>query len=120
YDGTQAVAVDESNKLIGAANPVVAGRVMVVYLTGIGPVSPALAAGVAAPGDALRRASLPFSATLSGQPAEVAFLGLTPGFVGLAQANITVPPETPAGPQPLVLTVGGAESNRVTVQVVQP
>ena len=36
------------------------------------------------------------------------FAGLAPGYVGLYQVNITVPPGTSKGSPPFVLTVGGA------------
>jgi uncharacterized protein (TIGR03437 family) len=46
----------------------------------------------------------------------VQFLGLTPGTVGWAQANLVVPGLSP-GAYPVVLTVGGAASNGATVYV---
>jgi hypothetical protein len=56
------------------------------------------------------------SATIGGVSAAVSFLGLTPGFVGLAQANITVP-AMPSGDYPLILTVAGIESTSALVSV---
>jgi hypothetical protein len=61
---------------------------VVAYLTGGGPVNPAgpLAAGGPAPNGA-SSAALPYSISVGGQPATQYYLGLTPGFVGLYQAN---------------------------------
>ena len=56
------------------------------------------------------------SATIAGQNAPVQFIGLTPGGIALAQANITVP-SLAAGDYPLVITVGGAASNAPLVAV---
>jgi uncharacterized protein (TIGR03437 family) len=46
------------------------------------------------------------------------YLGLTPGFVGLYQANFTVPSLTP-GDYPVVVTVGGLSSNAPIISVAQ-
>jgi uncharacterized protein (TIGR03437 family) len=48
----------------------------------------------------------------------VIFLGLTPGFVGLAQANIVIPPTAPVGPDiPFVLSVGDQPSATLLLSV---
>ena len=44
------------------------------------------------------------------------FLGLAPGFVGLAQANILLP-NLPAGDYPLVIVVGGAMSTSAVISI---
>ncbi len=46
------------------------------------------------------------------------FSGLAPGFVGLYQVNAQVPENAATGDAvPLILTIGGATSNTVTVAV---
>ena len=47
------------------------------------------------------------------------FLGLAPGYVGLDQANIVVPPGLSTGYYPLVITVGGVQSNGPSIYVSQ-
>jgi uncharacterized protein (TIGR03437 family) len=48
--------------------------------------------------------------------APIYFLGLTPGTVGLAQANLIVPALGP-GAYPVVVTIGGVASNTATVYI---
>ena len=62
-----------------------------MYLTGIGQVDNPVATGQPAPLDPLARATLPYNITIGGQGVTVNYLGLTPGSVGLAQANVVVP-----------------------------
>jgi adhesin/invasin len=88
-----------------------------VYLTGIGPVDNPVPTGAAAPLTSLSWATLPNSATIGGWTARVRFLGLAPGFVGLAQANLEVPPGLSPGQYPIVITVGGVPSNAATLYV---
>jgi uncharacterized protein (TIGR03437 family) len=48
--------------------------------------------------------------TVGGQLADVQFVGLTPGSISLAQANVVVP-NLPGGDYPIQIKVGGASSN---------
>ena len=73
------------------AHPAASGSVVVVYLTGLGPVDHSVADGAASPDSPLSNATGTPSATIGGVNAPVQFLGLTPGYAGLAQANIQVP-----------------------------
>jgi uncharacterized protein (TIGR03437 family) len=64
----------------------------------------------------LCKATLPVAVTVGGQLADVQFVGLTPGSISLAQANITVPSLT-SGDYPVVIKVGGAVSNGPLITV---
>jgi uncharacterized protein (TIGR03437 family) len=56
--------------------------------------------------------------TIGGAPAQVPFLGLAPGFVGLGQMNVLVPESIAAGDRvPLTLELAGQRSNTVSVSV---
>ncbi len=118
YGNNRAVAQNyPSGELNGPSAPVSAGNVITVYLTGIGPVTIPGSDGVATPATAISKATLPFTAAMGGQLAPVSFLGLTPLFVGLAQANISVPTGLASGDYPLVISVGGVASNAPLVAV---
>ena len=107
----QAVA-DESN-------PAAAGEALVIYCSGLGPVSPAVATGAAAPSvEPLSRVSLPVEVTVGGVPAQLLFAGLTPGFAGLYQLNVILPPGVEPGPAvEVVVAVDGVASAPVTIAV---
>ncbi len=101
----------------GPAHPASPGDFLVVYMTGQGPVSHPVFDGVPTPNPPpLFTATKPYSAMLGQSSANVTFLGLSPGFVGLAQADVQIP-KLPPGTYPLVITVGGVASNRLTVSI---
>jgi|GEM_PF-773497 len=117
YPGTdRAVALHQNYRLNSAENPAAPGSVVLLYLTGQGPTENPVPAGEAARADPLSPITLPAGASVGGQPAVVQFLGLAPGMVGVAQANIYVPALAP-GPHAVVITVGGAASNAATIFV---
>jgi adhesin/invasin len=100
--------------LNGPGHPAKAGSTIIAYFTGGGAVHPAVADG--APGNSNGSVAA-VTATIGSQSAAVTFAGLTPGFVGLWQANITVPSVTAAGDLPLVISAGGQASNAANVSV---
>jgi uncharacterized protein (TIGR03437 family) len=109
-----AAARNQDNSINGPGNPAKAGSVITVYLTGIGPLDNPVDTGGAP--TVLSQATLPKSASIGGANAVFQFLGLAPGFVGLAQANLFVPALS-GGPYPVVITVGGVDSNGPTIYV---
>ena len=119
---TRAIVQFPNGALSGPATPVRRGDTVTVYLSGIGLVNPAVATNAAPPArEPLARAVANVDATIGGQGAAVTFLGLTPGFVGLAQANIVIPPTAPVGPDvPFVLSVGDQPSAPLLISVGAP
>ena len=97
-------------------NPVHPGEYVVVYLTGQGPVDPPVASGAQSPAEPLSLPVAAVRAQLGGKPAEVAFAGLAPGFVGLLQVNLLVP-DVPGGEQSLEVTVGDVQANSAVLWV---
>ena len=111
-------AIVGSQGIAGPAAPVSAGDRVVIYCEGLGPVTPAVAAGAAAPFDPLARTANPVAVTIGGQDAAVEFAGLAPGFAGLYQVNAVVPPGVPQGDAvPLTVQVGGSTSASVTLAI---
>jgi len=105
--------------LNGTNNPIAGGGTIIAYLTGIGAVIPSgsIADGAATPASPFFNAAAGCGATIGGVTAQVGFIGLTPGYAGLAQANITVPAGVKSGANPLVVTCGGKASNTATISV---
>jgi uncharacterized protein (TIGR03437 family) len=118
YAAGRAAATNQDGTLNGPLNGAPAGTFLTAYLTGIGPTTLSLTTGAVTPSAPLARAMLAATATIGGSAAAIEFLGLTPGSIGLAQANITVPQLAP-GDYPLVITVGGQPSQGATVTVGQ-
>jgi uncharacterized protein (TIGR03437 family) len=110
YGVNRAVAVDYPTPLNSETAPAASGQTLVVYLTGIGNADPTLTDGYPTPSSSLFPSPYTSTASIGGVDAPVAFLGLAPGFVGLAQANITVP-SLPNGDYPLSFTLTVPNSN---------
>jgi uncharacterized protein (TIGR03437 family) len=107
---------DYNNSNINSpSNPAPAGSVVVVYMDGTGDVRTPVPDGEAATGS--DPAIADSAATIGGEDAPVQYLGLTPGNVGLAQANIQIPADLPSGDYPLIINVGGLQSISATVSV---
>ena len=102
----------------GASHPASIGDTLVIYCAGLGAVAPAVATGSAAPGSPPAKTSNMVTVTIGGQPAPVAFAGLTPTYAGLYQVNVTVPSGITAGPNvPVIITAASLSSPPVTVAI---
>jgi uncharacterized protein (TIGR03437 family) len=118
YGSNQAVAQNYPSLAVNAPNaPAKIGGVAIVYLTGIGAVNNPVGDGLLTPTSPLSQATSSFSATIDQLNAPIGFLGLTPGYIGLAQANLTIPSTLQAGTYPLVITVNGVSSNAALITV---
>ena len=112
------VVVNQDGALNAPGAPEARGNFIVTYLTGIGAVTPSIVEGAEAGFVTLNRAAGEVAATIGNVNAPVFFLGLTPGFVGLAQANIQIPEGAPIGPAvPLVIFVNRQPSNSPTIAI---
>jgi uncharacterized protein (TIGR03437 family) len=92
-----------------------------LYITGDGQVSPSLATG-AAPSVNTALARLPkpqlaASVTVGGVNAPITFIGIPAGYVGVTQVNFTVPDGVAPGVQPVVVTIGTANSASAKLRV---
>ena len=110
-----AIAQNEDYALNTPSRPARPGEAMILYATGLGPVSPEIPSGAAA-----TRYSLPnnpVSATIGGAAAGVLFAGAIPGFVNLFQINLRVPLTAPPGDVDTVISVAGLASNAARVSI---
>ncbi len=95
--------------LVTPNNPALAGDSIVVYLTGLGTMNPAVADGAVGPSNPVAQTVNTISATIGGVAATVGFSGLTPAADGLGQVNITVPSGLTAGDN--ILEIMGPDSD---------
>ena len=102
--------------LVSVTSPAMADEVVAIFCTGLGSVTPAVASGQPAPFFPLATTLATPQVTIGGEPAEVQFSGLAPGFTGLYQVNARVPAGLATGPQPMVIS-SGLSSNSVTLAV---
>ncbi|HXA49128.1 MAG TPA: SBBP repeat-containing protein, partial [Candidatus Acidoferrum sp.] len=113
--GGDALVANQDNSFNSESNAALKGSIVTVYLIGIGPLDKDISTGAATPAD-LFSARLPYKALIGGFDTSVKFLGMTPGFVGLAQANLEIPNLSP-GKYPVIVTVNGVDSNAANIYV---
>ena len=116
--GQGAILGPDGKTLADASHPVKVGEVIVIFCTGLGELDNPVAAGMPAPSAPLSRTANTVTATIGGLPAQVAFAGLSPGFAGLYQVNVTIPTGVAAGSQvPVTISAAGQTSATVTIAV---
>lgn len=94
------------------------GTALEIFCTGLGAVNGDIADGAAAPSSPPAGTVNAVSATVGGMPAQVLFSGLTPGFAGLYQVNVSIPPGIPSGSTvPVVISASGVSSPPVSVTI---
>jgi uncharacterized protein (TIGR03437 family) len=117
-DGSAAVVVHNADfALVTAQRPLVPGEFAVVYATGLGRVQNEPVTGAAAPLAPLAATTGNVRLTLGGQPCDVQYAGLAPGFIGVYQVNFRVPQNAPGGTQDLAVAVGSSTSPAAKVPV---
>ena len=107
-----------NGRLVDSANPVRPGDVLLIFCTGLGPVTNQPESG-AAPRDGVLAMSATEPVVMLGRVRDtVLFAGLAPGFVGLYQVNAQVPDAGVAsGAASLSVSIGGFPSNIVRIPV---
>ena len=114
--GAGAVLHSANYAVVNAANPAVPGETVLVYLTGLGGVTPPVADG-AIPGASNINAS-PISVYVADVSVTPSYAGLAPGFPGLYQLNIVIPTAiSVTGSVPLAINAPNAFHDQVTVMV---
>jgi len=116
YQGNYAVALlYPAYTLLGPRNAALPDDYIILYTTGLGPVSPDLRDGYVAPSNPLAYTQDPFQVLIRGEQCEVFFSGLAPGFAGLYQVNIRLPHDLPPGNLDLQIISQFANSNVATL-----
>jgi uncharacterized protein (TIGR03437 family) len=115
--GTGAGAVLHANySIVNAANPAVPGETVLIYLTGMGAVTPAVGDG-AIPGASSVTAS-PLSVFIADVSVVPGYAGLAPGYPGLYQLNVVIPTAiSVAGTVPLAINAPNAFHDQVSIIV---
>ena len=85
-----------------------------IFFTGAGQTNPPLGSGAIA-GFPPLAVTAPVRVTIGGQNAEVIYSTASPGFAGLYQAALRMPSGVLAGNAPVILSMGGVNSNTVTI-----
>jgi uncharacterized protein (TIGR03437 family) len=116
YGQNLAVVQNQDYSLNGPGNGAAPGSYAFIYLTGVGQVDNPVETGSAALANPLSHVLGAVTVSIDGEPATVAFAGLTPGFAGLAQVNVKVPP-LPPGPYFLLVSIDGNLSNSALLTV---
>jgi uncharacterized protein (TIGR03437 family) len=115
----QGAILDANYRLVDSSNPAIAGSTIIqIYCTGLGPVTNQPATGAPSPFGPLAETTTRPTVTIGGAPAAVQFSGLAPGNVGLYQVNALAPAGSSTGSAvPVVISIGGVQSNTVTIAV---
>ena len=105
-------ALNQDFSVNTAETPEAPGRAVQLFVTGQGMVTPGLMTGATAPFSSFPVPNLPVRVEIDGREARVLFAGLAPGFVGLLQINVVLPPASDPGERNVVVTIGSSVSPR--------
>jgi uncharacterized protein (TIGR03437 family) len=106
--------------LADSKSPATAGDVLVIYAVGLGAVTPPVITGTPAPSSPLAQVAAPVNVTIGEQTVQPSFAGLSPGYVGLYQLNLTMPSGvTPGNQVPVIVSVGGKSSSGAITMAVK-
>lgn len=101
------------------SRPAQPGEYITIYCTGLGPVTNQPPTGAPASSTTLSYTSAsPVTVSIGGVNAAASFSGLTPGFLGLYQVNVQIPPKPPTGPAvPVTVTMATSTTNQSTIAI---
>jgi uncharacterized protein (TIGR03437 family) len=116
YGENHAVAQNSNYTLNATGAGEKVGGFVIVYMTGGGAVNHPISTGAASPVSPVSSVTGHATATIGGKSADILFLGMAPYFVGILQADVTIPTLS-AGDYPLVVTIDGVQSNAALVSV---
>ncbi len=100
--------------LVTNSSPALGGETVMVLATGLGPVTPTVADGAAAPSSPPALLNSTVTATVGGLASSVVFAGLAPGSVGYDRVDVVVPSGLAAGSNSLSLEIANSVIKYVT------
>ena len=112
-----AAALHADYSLVSPTKPAQPGETILVFVTGLGAVTPLVPDGSAGPSNPLSTTSNTVAAYINGQSAKVDFSGLAPGLGGLYQVNLEVPSGLASGTYALDIAGPDGYSSEATVAV---
>jgi uncharacterized protein (TIGR03437 family) len=110
---------NSNGELVTDSDPVHRNDVLVIFLTGLGLTSPAVATGMPAPIAPLAVALTKPKVTIGGMDLALSYYGLAPGLVGVNQINVKVPANAPTGISVPLAISQGTYSSSIAVRVVE-
>ena len=103
--------------VVTSDHPAVGGETILIYITGLGTVTPALADGVGGGANPPSSTVAQPVVLIGGKPGNVLFSGLT-AYPGLYQINVTLPPNPPGvSSLPLAIITPNAYHDQVDIPV---
>ena len=110
----EAILLHADYTLVSEENPATPGEVLILYLSGLGPVSPEILAGQKAndgsAGSELNLIEPRVTVRVAAQETIVHYAGLAPGWIGLYQINFQTPLDVTLGAISIVVDVEGQAS----------
>src|ERR1039458_7304444 len=91
--------------------PAKPGETIVLWGTGFGATTPAVAPGIVPPANPLANVANPITATIGNMAGTVVGAAISPGNPGLYQIEVQVPDSVPDGDLPVVAQVNGVQSS---------
>jgi len=95
------------------------GDVVTLWGTGFGPTSPAAPVGVQIPVGTIYNTASPVTVSVGGSTAVVYGAALAPGYAGLYQVAIQIPPSLANGDYPVIAIINGVQSPTGVLITVQ-
>jgi uncharacterized protein (TIGR03437 family) len=104
--------------LVDTSRPAAPGESVLIYLTGMGDVNPAVADGSPGKSNPLSNSVSTVQVLVAGQPATLLYNGLAPGYPGLYQINVTLPTFLSVGGNlPLAIQTNNAYHDQVDIPI---
>ncbi len=118
-DGAHIIAQHLNGTAVNSSSPGKPGEYLVMYLAGLGATDPSVPSGMPASSNPLSKVTVQPTVMVDSLSSNVAFAGLTPGFVGLYQIDFQVPMGVTPGEVVVTVSQGGVAANPTLLAVGQ-